>query len=58
MTEKLWDVEITVAGDPSKLRSATTSIEDAIERARLASLVPVDRSSAEITIKLMPRPIP
>lgn len=56
MTEKLWDFEIRVAGDPAPLHGCVTSIEDAVERGRIASLVPADRSNCEIIIKLKPRP--
>lgn len=58
MTEKLWDFEIRVAGDPATLHGAVTSVEDALERARIAALVQSAPAGAEITIKLKPRPIP
>jgi len=55
---EMYDVEITVAGDPSRLLGCVTSIEEALERARIAALVPVERRDSAITIKLTPRPIP
>lgn len=56
MTEKLWDFEIRVAGDPAPLRGVVTSIEDAVERGRIAALVPADRAASKIVITLTPRP--
>jgi hypothetical protein len=53
---EMYDVEITVAGDGSKLIGVVKSLEDAVDKARIAALVPVDRRDAEITIKLRPRP--
>lgn len=56
MTEKFWDVEVKVAGDPSRGITAAKSLEAALDAAK--TLVPNWLPDAEVRVTITPRPIP
>lgn len=56
MSEKFWDVEVIIAGDPARTYTAARSLNDALEAAK--TLVPNWKGDAEVTVKVKPRPIP